>query len=596
MPGIVGIIGRGSRAKHEADLQQMIDCMMHEPFYQKGTYVNEDLGAYIGWICHPGSYADCMPVMNEERNVMLILTGEHFDQKMDARKLSAAALLEGYDRAESFLRQLNGWFCGVLLDLRKKSATLFNDRYGMQRVYFHEEKEGFLFGSEAKSLLKVRPTLRQLDTRALGELVSCNCVLEGRTLFPKISLLSGGSAWSWHKGQGLLKASYFLPSEWEGLAQLDEEIFFSRLSELAKDVIPRYFRDRGKVGMSLTGGLDSRMMMACLNPRPGELPCYTFGGEKDMLDITIARKVAELCGQTHTVIRLAPEFFKEFPRLAEKTIYVTDGTVDVTNTHDMYLNRLARDIAPIRVTGKFGSEVIRNHSMFNAGRYETGLFERELRREAQIAIQTLARVKDGHPLSVAVFRDFPWREFSKIILEQSQSIFRSPYMDNDLVQLMYQASPSVRGSNHPQQRIIHECAPSLGALTSDMGYGVHGNSVVAKYAEIYHYVLFKLDYIYVSALPHWLTKLDSLCLSVNGGKPLLGTSQKFEFYRIWFREELSDYVKEVLLDSKTTQRPYFNRKVLEKMVYAHTNGTRNYMGEINKAMTLELTCRMLIDA
>jgi asparagine synthase (glutamine-hydrolysing) len=110
------------------------------------------------------------------------------------------------------------------------------------------------------------------------------------------------------------------------------------------------------------------MIMACLNPA-GRIALLPFGGAKDMLDISIAREVAEVCHQTHKVLRLDRTFFSEFPRLAEKTIYVTDGSVDVCSTHDMYFNKLAREIAPIRVTGKFGSEVIRDHTMFNAGHY-----------------------------------------------------------------------------------------------------------------------------------------------------------------------------------------------------------------------------------
>ena len=56
-------------------------------------------------------------------------------------------------------------------------------------------------------------------------------------------------------------------------------------------------------------GLDSRTMMACLNPKPGELPCYTFGGAKDVLDILIARQVSELYGQNYYVIRLGDGLF-----------------------------------------------------------------------------------------------------------------------------------------------------------------------------------------------------------------------------------------------------------------------------------------------
>ena len=597
MPGIVGVIGKGSRGKNEHDLHEMIDCMMHEPFYKKGHYIDEALGVYVGWTCHQDSFADCMPATNEKKDVVLLFTGEHFADQPSAQDYRASALVRRYEvEGEAFVKGLNGWFSGLLIDSRQSKVILFNDRYAMQRIYFNEGRDTFLFGSEAKSLLRIRPELRQLDMQGLGELISCNCVLEGRTIFPKITLLPGAAMWTWEKGLGLAKHRYFDANEWESLPPLDEKSFSSRLSDTVRAVIPRYFREKGRVGMSLTGGLDSRMMMACLNPLPGELPCYTFGGKKDMLDITIARKIAEVCGQTHKVLRIGPAFFSDFPSLAEKTIYVTDGTLDVSSTHDMYFNKLAREIAPIRVTGKFGSEVIRDHTMFNAGRYGGGLFHPDLQSCIAKAVGTLDDVKKGHRLSIAVFKDFPWREYSKIALEQSQSIFRSPYMDNDLVELMYQAPADFRSSNQPQRRIIREGDPKLSAIISDRGYGEQTNPLVSKFLELYYYALFKADYTYVYALPHWLTRLDTILMSINGGRPLVGGSQKFEYYRIWYRRELSNYVKDVLLDPKTLTRPYFDKKFLEMIVHTHTKGTRNYMSEITKAMSLELTHRLLVDA
>ena len=597
MPGIVGIIGQGNRGKHEHDLKLMLDCTMHEPFYRSGFYINAELGVYAGWTCHRDSYADCMPAMNERKDVVLLFTGEHFPAGFDGQIQRADALVRQYElQGEGILKELNGWFAGLLIDLRRSKVILFNDRYGMQRVYYHEGKDDLLFGSEAKSLLKVRPELRKLDLRGVGELISCNCVLENRTIFPGISLLPGAAAWTWDKGAGPARNAYFKASEWESLPPLDEGTFLGRLSETVKTVIPRYFREKGRVGMSLTGGLDSRMMMACLNPAPGELPCYTFGGQKDMLDITIAREIADVCRQTHQVVRLGPSFFSEFPRLAEKTIYVTDGSLDVSSTHDMYFNKLAREIAPIRVTGKFGSEVIRDHTMFNAGVYEGGLFQPELQSWVAKAVGTLDVAKNGHKLSVALFKDFPWREYNKIAVEQSQSIFRSPYMDNDLVELIYRAPAGLRSSNQPQRRIIRDCNPKLSAIISDRGYGEHTNPFVSKILELYYYVLFKADYTYVYALPHWLTRLDTICMAMNGGRPLVGGSQKFEYYRIWYRREIAGYVKEVLLDPRTLARPFFNRKFLEMIVQTHTEGTRNHMNEITKALSLELTHRLLIDA
>jgi asparagine synthase (glutamine-hydrolysing) len=594
VPGIVGIIGKGFRGSHEGDLKLMVDSMMHEPFYRQGSYVNEGLGVYAGWIGHPDSYADCLPATNEQKDVILLFAGEHFDDDASQQKRATELLRLYENEGDKFLRKLNGWFAGLLLDLRRSKVMLFNDRYGMHRIYYHEEKDAFLFSSEAKALLKIRPGLRSLDVQGMAELISCNCVLENRTLFSRVSVLPGGSAWTWEKGGERNTESYFRPSEWEELPPLDEETFLARLGATANRIVPRYFREKGRVGLSLTGGLDSRMIMACLDPKPGTLPCYTFGGAKDVLDISIARQVADVYGQTYRVIRLGENFASEFPRLAEKTIWTTDGNLDVGCTHDLYFNELARGIAPIRVTGKFGSEVIRDHSMFHAGGYEGALFCGDLKPHLSRALSTFSGVKKGHQLSVGVFKDFPWREYNKIILEQSQSVLRSPYMDNELVELMYRAPAGLRATNTPQRRIIHERNPKLSAIITDRGYVEGENLLLAKCLEAYYYALFKIDYTYLFAMPHWLTKIDTVCNSLVRGRRFLG-SQKFEYYRIWFRDELSGYVKEILLDERTARRPYFDAKALRMMVDTHTKGTRNYMNEINRALSLELLCRAMID-
>ena len=101
MPGIVGIIGKGPRGKHESDLKAMIDCMMHEPFYRKGSYVNDELGIYAGWTCHPGSYSDCMPVVNEKKGIVLIFSGEHFADRSVAQELSGQGQSGGSPNASA---------------------------------------------------------------------------------------------------------------------------------------------------------------------------------------------------------------------------------------------------------------------------------------------------------------------------------------------------------------------------------------------------------------------------------------------------------------------------------------------------------------
>ena len=71
---------------------------------------------------------------------------------------------------------LNGRFHGLLADRNAGNVDLFNDRYGLHRIYYHESKEAFYFAAEAKAILAVRPELRTADRQSLGEFVSCGCV------------------------------------------------------------------------------------------------------------------------------------------------------------------------------------------------------------------------------------------------------------------------------------------------------------------------------------------------------------------------------------------------------------------------------------
>ena len=111
----------------------------------------------------------------------------------------------------------------------KGSATLFNDRYGLQRLYYHESKDAFYFAAEAKAILKVRPELRAMDPRGLGEFVTSGCVLENRTLFPGIDLLPPGRPGRSATRALETKKLLFEPNEWEQQEALDPEQYYSQL-------------------------------------------------------------------------------------------------------------------------------------------------------------------------------------------------------------------------------------------------------------------------------------------------------------------------------------------------------------------------------
>src|SRR5258708_8054134 len=118
---------------------------------------------------------------------------------------------------------------------------LDKDRFGIHRLYYHELKEGFYFAAEAKAILGVRPELRRMDAKGLGEFVSCGCVLENRTLFDGIYVLPPASAWVFRHGSVELKSTYFQPREWENQEHLQPEAYYQALTGPFSPILPTYF-------------------------------------------------------------------------------------------------------------------------------------------------------------------------------------------------------------------------------------------------------------------------------------------------------------------------------------------------------------------
>lgn len=607
MPGIVGIIRKSHGNENVMLLDQMVQSMVHESSYISKTYSNEALGVHVGWIGHPGSFSDRMPVWNKTRDICLMFSGEDVSGTQEEISLNGKTSKEGSDDTsylirryeeigQEFVKGLNGWFCGVLADLRSRQIFIFNDRYGLGRVYYHESKDGFYFASEAKALLRVKPSLRQLDLISLGEYFSCGCPLQNRTLYAGIALLPGASVWLLSLEGIAKKDSYFWPGQWEEQSVLGEAEYYGLLRETFGRILHRYFRGPQRIALSLTGGVDSRMVMAWNPQAPGMLPCYTFGGMfRDCNDVRIARQVAKFCNQPHEVIPVGREFLGQFSELARDTVYLTDGAMDVSGAPDLFVNRLAREIAPIRMTGNYGGEILRSIIAFKPMSLSQDIFSPEFRPLVRMAGQTYANELDKRRLSFVAFKQVPWHHYSRLSLELSQLTVRSPYLDNDLVELAFRVPPRLATSNELSLRLISDGNSALSQFGTDRNVLFHTPGIGEQAKHWLEEFTFKAEYAFDYGMPHWLVKIDRMFSSLHLEQLFLGR-HKFYHFRYWYRHELGNYVKEILLDPSVQSRAYFDGRKLEKMVHAHTGGEQNLTLEIHRALSVELIHKYLLAA
>jgi len=316
---------------------------------------------------------------------------------------------------------------------------------------------------------------------------------------------------------------------------------------------------------------------------------------RESADVTIARRIARLCQQPHTTLRLDEGFFPNFLDLAQRCIYITDGGIDVSAATGLYVNRLAKDIAPVRMTGNYGSEILRGNVALRAHSVFEGAYSPDFAPYFKKAAETYAAEREGlSSLAFIVGKQVSWFHYPRLAEEQSELMIRAPYLDNELVSLAYRSPQGSLLNKQLAQRYTTEMLPSLANLATDRGLLEPPPFVPRKFFEFSTELMPHAEYRFDYGMPHWLAKVERMLNPLRLERLLLGR-QKYYHFRTWYRYALAGIVKEVLLDPRTLSRPYLNRRQVEAIVDAHTSGTGNYTTEIHRLMTCELIQRQLIE-
>jgi asparagine synthase (glutamine-hydrolysing) len=577
MAGITGIIGQG-RPVGAAAFDRMVGSLDKAPEEAAGQLRDDALGVRAAWA---GPLGSGLAVWSRIGDFQLVYFGEN------AGEASLESLVWRYRKlGPSALSELNGSFCGILVDLAEQRITLFTDRYGLGRLYCHQSAAGFGFSSQARSLLAGYPSLRQLDPRGLAEYYSMGCVMQNRTLFSGVSILPGGAIWTFHRDGRVEKGRLFDPRTWEEQEALSPAAFGEQLTETFRRISGRYLAGSDRMGLSLTGGLDSRMILAWSHASPGTLPCYTFGGPyRDCADVVIARRLAEIGRQSHTTLRIGEDFFETFPSLAAKTITLSDGSMDVSGAVELYCNRLAREIAPVRLTGNYGSEILRSHVAFRPGNPDLSLFTPEFCSLIDRAAETYRQEAAGHRLSFIAFKQVPWHHYGRRAVECSQLTPRSPFLDNELVGLAYRAPRETETSAVPLLKLIADGNPAMASVRTDRAVPRRQGSFIGGLAAAWQGFTAKAEYACDYGMPGWAATADHAVSGLHLERLFLGR-HKFYHFRVWYRDRLRETVQ-ACLGSKAPPSCY-RKGAVERIVNGHLSGRSNRTLELHQLLSVQL--------
>jgi asparagine synthase (glutamine-hydrolysing) len=313
---------------------------------------------------------------------------------------------------------------------------------------------------------------------------------------------------------------------------------------------------------------------------------------RDHEDVKLARRVAKVWQQPYQVITAGQEFLSKFAHYAERSVYLSDACVDLSRSPDLYVQEKVREIAPVRMVGTYGSEILLQAVMFKAVAPATGLFE-PIRETIDAGIETYNSARQVHPISFVAFRQSPWHHYGVLGLEQTQVGIRSPFLDNDVVRIAYRApGPDTLVTNEKvRARLIRDGNPALAMIRTDRGSGGLNSALTHLYLEFF----FKAEYAYDVGMPQWMARVDHMFAPLHLERVWLGRHKPFHF-RVWYRDQLSKYVREILLDDRALARPYVTRAGVERVVNGHLRGDENHTEEIHRLLTLELAHRLFIES
>ncbi|MBF5042764.1 hypothetical protein FGE12_10170 [Aggregicoccus sp. 17bor-14] len=364
MPGLVGFAQRDPAPNDELVLGRMQDLVAHLPHHVK------EAGFLTPALAVARVHTGAIQLERQPRTVSHVrvwLDGELYNQVELRRSLkkplaeseqSDADLLGALYLADptfAFLKRIDGIYAAVLHNLRSGATHLVTDRYGLRQLYWTRQGERLAFASEPKALLAIPEFTPRIDPESVEQFLREGFLLGERTWFSGVTLLRAGSFLSW--GPGMQEPSISRYWGWDdirplGEVQTEDEVA-EELGSRFRAAVARHSLHEGGVGVSLSGGLDSRALLAAV-PAGRSVHTVTFG-TRGCADDLIARRVAQARGSTHHFVELTSKNWLEH-RL--EGVWWTDGQADLLHMHALVSAQEQRSHYAVNLNGFLGDAVL----------------------------------------------------------------------------------------------------------------------------------------------------------------------------------------------------------------------------------------------
>jgi asparagine synthase (glutamine-hydrolysing) len=330
MCGICGQFNFANDEPVESDtIRRMADSIAHRGPDDEGYFISGPLGLGFRRLSIIDLAGGHQPMSDAEETVWVVFNGEIYNYKELRAELvgkghrfrtnsDTEVIIYGYKEwGTEVFNHLNGMFGLAIWDVKKKRLVVARDAMGIKLIYYRLAHDQLTFGSEIRAVTAADEGEPQVDPAALSLFLRFRYTPSPLTIFSGIRKLAPGTMLVVEDGEYREERWYdytptpFSPKKGEGEAT-------EELLELYRGAVKRHLLSDVPVGVFLSGGLDSGLLLALMNEQGGPWPAYTIGYGNSFKDDELrdGAETARLLGANHITVQLDRREFEEaLPRI-----------------------------------------------------------------------------------------------------------------------------------------------------------------------------------------------------------------------------------------------------------------------------------------
>ncbi len=344
------------------------------------------------------------PMSDAEETVWIIFNGEIYNYKELRAELQSKGhqfrtnsdtevIIHGYKEwGTEIFNHLNGMFGLAIWDVPNQRLVVARDAMGIKLIYYKIDNGTLTFGSEIRSILAAQNSRPDVDPMALNLFLRFRYTPSPLTIFQGIRKLAPGTMLIIENDECREERWYkFIPTPFPNRKEKEEAV--GELLELYRGAVKRHLLSDVPVGVLLSGGLDSGLLLALMNEQGGPWPAYTIGYGESFRDdeLTDAAETAALLGARHISVKLDQT---KFERSLPKIVECLEEPIATSSIVPMYfVSQRARQDVKVALIGQGPDELFggyKRHLGIHYGNWWRGL-PAGLRSMAGFAVNRLPR-------------------------------------------------------------------------------------------------------------------------------------------------------------------------------------------------------------